>query len=303
MNQDNHAAHKFGIVALAGPPNVGKSTLINRIIGEKISIISKRPQTTRHRILGIKTRSSSQIVFVDTPGLHSDQNRILNKVIHRTAMSSLSDVDLMLFMIDHNGWSISLEKTFHSVLSKTGRIILLINKIDRQKNKSKLLPLIDQSQGIHKFLEILPISATKLNNESELLDAITKYLPSGPPGYPDDQITDRSDRFLAGEFVREQTYLSLGQELPYSIAAEVIKFETGDNNVIYIDVVLWVDKPGQKSIVIGKDGGQLKIIGSAARRQMEKSFNKKVFLNLWVKVKKGWANRASILQSLGYAET
>jgi len=296
------SAHRFGFATLAGAPNVGKSTLLNRVIGQKISIISRRPQTTRHRILGVKTLADSQIVFVDTPGLHNDQRKALNKVINRTSISSLSDVDLILFMIDYKGWSKELNEVFASVKSKNVPIILLINKVDRLKDKSRLLPLIEQSRKIHNFLEIVPISALKMHDIDEFLNIVVSHLPEGPAGFPEQQITDRSQKFLASEFVREQTFSCLGQELPYSIATEVTKFELNENDILCIDVVIWVEKSGQKSIVIGKDGHQLKMIGMNARKQMQRSFGEKVFLNLWVKVKKGWADRAALLNSLGYTE-
>ena len=300
------AQHRFGFATLAGPPNVGKSTLINRIIGQKISIISRRPQTTRHRILGVKTLPEFQIVFVDTPGLHNDQRKnrrnSLGKVINKTAIRSMSDVDVILFMIDYKGWSKSLSAVFRHAKSKNTPIILLINKIDRLKDKSRLLPLIQESKNRHDFVEILPISALKLEPINDFLKTVSSHLPAGPAGFPEDQITDRSEQFLAAELVREQIFMTLGQELPYAIAAEVDKFETNEKGVLCIDIVIWVEKIGQKSIVIGKQGQQLKTIGMNARKQMERSFDKKVYLNLWVKVKKGWADRAALLHSLGYTE-
>ena len=294
--------HRFGFATLAGAPNVGKSTLLNRIIGQKISIISRRPQTTRHRILGVKTLTEFQIAFVDTPGLHTDQKKSLNRVINRTSISSLSDVDLILFMIDYKGWTNSLIEIFASVRAKNVPIILLINKVDRLKDKSRLLPLMEESRKIYNFLEIIPVSALKMNDIDDFLKIVASHLPEGPAGFPASQITDRSQRFLASEFVREQIFSCLGQELPYSIATEVTKFEMNEKEVLCIDVVIWVEKTGQKSIVIGKDGQQLKTIGMNARKQMQRSFDEKVYLNLWVKVKKGWADRTALLHSLGYTE-
>jgi GTP-binding protein Era len=302
MMEETSDRHRFGFATLAGAPNVGKSTLLNRIIGQKISIISRRPQTTRHRILGVKTLADSQIVFVDTPGLHTDQKKSLNRVINRTSISSLSDVDLILFMIDYKGWSSSLIEIFDSVRTKNVPVMLLINKVDRLKDKSRLLPLMEESRKIHGFLEIVPVSALKMNDIDDFLHIVASHLPKGPAGFPADQITDRSQKFLASELVREQTFSCLGQELPYSIATEVTKFEMNENEILCIDVVIWVEKAGQKSIVIGKDGQQLKTIGMNARKQMQRSFGKKVFLNLWVKVKKGWADRTALLHSLGYTE-
>ncbi len=294
--------HRFGFATLAGPPNVGKSTLLNRIIGQKISIVSRRPQTTRHRILGVKTRPEYQIVFVDTPGLHHEQKKSINKVINKTALSSLSDVDVILFMIDYKGWSKSLTTIFQQVKSSGIPIILLINKIDWLKEKSRLLPLIDESKQHHDFAEIVPISALNMTRTNDFLELVSKHLPTAAAGFPAEQITDRSERFFAAELVREQIFRSLGQELPYSIAAQVDKFAINDKGILCIDIIIWVEKSGQKSIVIGKQGQQLKMIGMNARKQMEKSFDKKVYLNLWVKVKKGWADRAALLYSLGYNE-
>jgi len=300
----NSNSHRFGFVALAGPPNVGKSTLLNRMVGEKIAITSRRPQTTRHRILGIKTESEFQIVFVDTPGIHSAKGKRLNKVIVKTAMTSLSDVDLILFMIDCHGWDSTLEMVLKQVAAKNLPIILLINKIDRVKDKRKLLPLMEESSSKHNFLEIIPLSSLGAGKDEILRvsKTIATHLPAGPPGFPADQLTDRSDTFLASELVREQTYSLLGQELPYSSAVEIVKFEKNQRNVLCIDATIWVDKESQKSIVVGKNGQMLKMIGINARKQMELVIHEKVYLNLWVKVKKGWADSVKHLNSLGYNE-
>ena len=292
--------HKFGYIALAGPPNAGKSTLMNELVGEKISIISRRPQTTRHRILGIMSQPEFQIAFVDTPGLHSDQKKILNKVINRTAVTSLLDVDLVLFLIDTHGWNDELLKSLKIVVQSEQKVILLINKIDKLKDKSALLKIIEDSTALHDFREIIPISALKLDNKDTLLKTLISYLPDGPPGFPHDQVSDRSEKFLASEFIREQTFLLLGKEVPYSIAVEVTRYEKNEKNIILIDATLWVEKPGQKSIVIGKGGEQLKKIGSAARKQLEYAIGQKIYLSLWVKVKKGWADREVQLRALGY---
>jgi GTP-binding protein Era len=295
--------HKFGFVALIGAPNVGKSTLLNKLVGQKISIISRRPQTTRHRVVGIRTEPQYQIAFVDTPGLHSDQKKSLNRVINRTAISSMSDVDVILFLIDYRGWNGKLRAVFQHASTRNTPVILLINKIDKLADKSQLLPLIKESSDIHDFAEVIPVSALKMAKPGEFCQLLVRHLPEGPPGFPADQVTDRSERFFASELVREQTYLILGQELPYSIATQVTAFKKNDRGVLGIDVTIWVEKQGQKLIVIGKDGGQLKKIGSGARRQMEMVFDCKVFLNLWVKVKKGWADQDALLRSLGYSES
>jgi GTP-binding protein Era len=294
--------HRFGFAAIIGVPNVGKSTLVNELVGQKISIISRRAQTTRHRILGIKTEPEYQIVFVDTPGIHSDQKKSLNRVINKTALTSMTDVDLIVFMIDHNGWNSAAMTAFNHAKSKSTPIMLLINKIDKLKDISQLLPLIDESRKLFDFVQIVPISALKMKDKPSLLSVIAESLPQGEPGFPEEQVTDRSMRFMASELVREQTFLALGQELPYSIAVEIAKFEETDKGLLNVDAVIWVEKPGQKSITIGKQGGQLKLIGTRARVQMEKMFDQKVFLNLWVKVKKGWGDQEAQLRSLGYSE-
>lgn len=294
--------HRFGFVTVAGPPNAGKSTLINRLVGQKISITSRRPQTTRHRILGIKTLSKAQIVFVDTPGLHHDEKKRLNRMINRTAINSLSEVDLIVFMIDHRGWSPSTVKSFQKIKQRDAPVVLVINKIDTLKDKSRLLPLIKESSEIYDFVEIVPLSAKKLENKDEFLNTLISHLPEGPPGFPADQISDRSERFIASELVREQTFQTLGEELPYESAVEVTRFDQEDPDYWKIDMTIWVDKPSQKSIVIGKQGVRLKTIGTRARMEMEKSFGVRIYLNLWVKHRKGWADNAAMVKSLGYGE-
>ncbi len=298
--------HRFGVVALSGPPNAGKSTLLNRIIGQKISIMSRRPQTTRHRILGIKTLPNAQLVFVDTPGLQRErevqQTGGLNRAIHRTALNSLSEVDLIVFMIDCRGWNPGLEKLFARVADKNTPVILVINKIDQLRDPKLVLPIIEQSAGIHAFAEIIPLSARKMTGPDSFIDIIVRAVPPGAPGFPADQHTDRSQRFFASELVREQTFRLLGQELPYASAAEVTRFHYDDEQSLSVAVTIWVEKAGQKSIVIGKGGRQLKAIGQKARKQMEKAFAARVHLELWVKVRSGWADNAALLRSLGYME-
>lgn len=294
--------HRFGVVALAGPPNAGKSTLLNGIIGEKISIISRRPQTTRHRILGIKTLANAQLVFVDTPGLHRDQPRRLNRAINRTALSSLSEADLIIFMIDFRGWSADLEALFSRVADKNTPVILVINKIDRLRDRTRLLPLIEQSARLHPFREIIPFSARKRTDLDGFLEVITAALPEGAPGFPADQHTDRSERFFASELVREQTFQRLGRELPYASAVEVTQFQYNDDRLLIVGVIIWVEKASQKPIVIGQGGRQLKAIGEKARKEMEKAFAVRVHLDLWVKVRKNWADNATMLRLLGYLE-
>ena len=296
---------RFGFVALAGAPNVGKSTLLNRLIGHKISIVSRKPQTTRHRITGIRTTERGQIAFVDTPGLHTPGDKVLNKVIVKTALSSLTDVDLVLMLIDSRGWSADAEAVLQQITSHSTNIILVINKIDRMRDKGDLLPLIEQSNALYRFKEIIPVSALRDTGKQidDLLETIRCYLPEGPAGFPEDQISDRSDSFLASELIREQTFSALGQELPYVTAVEIEKFKVNDKGVLCIDAVIWVEKDSQKSIVIGRGGKMLKMIGMNCRKQMELSIHDRVYLNLWVRVKKGWSDNMRHLNALGYSES
>ncbi|MGI9311750.1 MAG: GTPase Era [bacterium] len=297
--------HRFGVVALSGPPNAGKSTLLNRIVGEKVSITSRRAQTTRHRILGIKTLPRAQLVLVDTPGLNRDRPKRLNRATHRTALRSLADVDLILFMIDIRGWTPELERLFAQVAQQGAAtpIVLAINKIDRLSDRRRLLPLIKRSAEIHPFAEIMPLSALKMKagEVDEFLAVIIKHLPPGPPGFPADQRSDRSQRFLASELVREQTCKLLGNELPHASAVEVTRFEY-DGDLLRVVAVIWVERASQKPIVIGQGGRQLKAIGERARKQMERMFGAQVYLDLWVKVRKNWSDNAAMLRAFGYLE-
>ncbi len=294
--------HRFGYVALAGVPNVGKSTLLNSLMQQKISIISRRPQTTRHRILGILSGENHQIAFVDIPGIEPSPQGGLDRVIRKTAMNCLSDVDLILFMIDHKGWQESTRKALNDVCNVNRSILLVINKIDKFENKMQLLPLIEQSSILHEFAEIIPVQATNLPDSDQFCAKLVQHLPVGDPGFPDEMTTDRTREFQASELIREQTYLLLGQELPYSISVEIARFETNDRNILDIDATIWVEKNSQKSIVIGKQGNMLKKIGTGARLQIEKSFLQKVYLSLWVKVKKSWTDRDMELVQFGYME-
>ena len=266
---------------------MGKSTLINQLVGKKIAITSRRPQTTREKTLGIFTAVGYQIVFVDTPGLSATKKNGPDRAMFKTAISSMSEVDLVVFMIDQRGWYQQSLKAFEYVRTKKAPIILLINKIDRLPDKTAVLPLIEQSQSIHQFSEIIPISATRLEHPANLCDIFASHLPEAPKEFSDNTATDRTDRFFASELVREQTFLLLGQELPYSINADTTKFEKNEKGLLCVDVTIWVEKQGQKSIVIGKNGLMLKRIGTGARIQMEKIFSSKVFLSLWVKIKHG----------------
>ena len=299
---------KFGFVTIIGKPNVGKSTLMNRIIGQKISITSHRAQTTRHRILGIHTDEEKQIVFVDTPGIHSvakkSNRRTINKVINKTAISSIDGVDIVCFMITASGWTEEDKLVLQSLKGIKTPVVLIINKLDKLKSVNQLLPLIAQSSELYDFAEIVPITALGSAGDEHvehLLPVLTKYLPVSPAGFDEDQITDRSFRFLVSELVREQLFRRLGDELPYATAVEVTEFQIEGGNA-QIGADIWVEKDSHKAMVIGKKGEALKQIGIGARRGCESLLEKKVFLELFVKVRSGWSDNARDLYSLGYDE-
>lgn len=299
---------RFGFVTIIGKPNVGKSTLMNRIIGQKISITSHRPQTTRHRILGIHTDAQKQIVFVDTPGIHStakkSNRKTINRVINRTAISSIEGVDVVFMMITASGWTEQDKLVLQSLRDTRIPVILVINKMDKLGKSEEVLPLIAESAALFEFAEIVPISATakaSAANIDHLVDVVSGYLPQQGAGFDEDQITDRSFRFLVSELVREQLFRRLGDELPYATAVEISVFKQ-EEGVFHIGADIWVEKDTHKAMVIGKKGEALKKIGSAARRNCETLLDSKVFLELYVKVRSGWSDNARDLYSLGYDE-
>ena len=292
----------FGFVAIAGRPNVGKSSLLNRYMGRKVSITSRRPQTTRNRLLGIKTTEHAQVVFIDTPGIHATQGRELNRVINRTAVGSLEGVDLILMMITANGWRRDDEFVYTKAIATGVPIILAVNKSDQLDRRDKLLPLLEEVSRSREFADIVPISVKTGYNMDHLMDVIVARLPEGTFGFPADQVSDRGQRFLAGELIREKLFWHLGQELPYVSAVEVTTFEHDDKGLLRMEATIWVEKSGQKAIVIGQGGAGLKRIGQSAREEMERLFGCKVYLGLWVKIRKGWTDNAALLNSLGYIE-
>jgi len=296
------SSFKSGYIAIIGRPNVGKSTLINRVLEQKLCITSRRPQTTRHRILGIKTDKDSQLIYVDTPGLHSDDKRAMNRYMNRAAASSIDDVDVILFVVDGMNWTNEDEAVLER-LKKNAKspVILVINKIDKLADKEMLLPQIEKLSAEYDFANVLPISARKGVNVEQLETEIKKLMPEGELIFPEDQLTDRSSRFLAAELVREKLFRHLGQELPYSITVEIEQFD--DEDKLYrIGAVIYVERDGQKSIVIGKNGELLKSVGKDARLEMQSLFGKKVFLRLWVKVREGWGDNERMLKNLGYSD-
>ncbi len=294
-------AYKAGFIAMLGRPNVGKSTLLNHLVGRKISITSSRPQTTRHRLLGIRTDETSQMIFVDTPGVHLTGKRYINRVLNKTARSALEGVDVILLMIAAGGWTEEDRLALDLAGQHKIPVILLINKIDRLKDKSRLLPLLEASAAMYDFEEIIPVSALQGENVDVLHDRLLSYLPDSPQLFPAEQTTDRSDRFYISEVIREKLFRSLHHELPYALAVEIkqLVFEDG---LVKADAIIWVEKQSQKGIIIGKSGGNLKAIGSAARKDLEKYFSTKVFLQLWVKVRENWSDNAQMLRTVGYLE-
>ncbi len=302
-SKQNFAGKGFrcGYVAIVGRPNVGKSTLLNHIIRQKVSITSNKPQTTRHTILGVKTTPASQTVYVDTPGLHRESKRAMNRYMNKSASAVIDDVDVIVFTIESLGWTKEDEYVLEILRGTKLPVILVINKVDRLSNKEALLPYIEEVSGKFGFAEIIPLSAQKGTSVDVLEKTINGFLPLSEPFFAEDQLTDRSERFLAAELIREKLMRRLGQEIPYSITVEVESFKV-KRKILHIHAVIWVEREGQKRIVIGHGGEELKMVGQQARKEMESLFARKVFLQLWVKVREGWADDERALRSLGYAE-
>jgi len=290
---------RCGYVAIVGRPNVGKSTLLNHILGQKISITSRKPQTTRHQVLGIKTEDQHQIIFVDTPGLHKDAGKAINRFMNRAATSAIKDVDLVVFVVDRTAWTEEDAMVLEQIQRAGLPTMLVVNKVDLLADKSELLPHLQVLAEKGDFAAILPVSALHKHNVAELEAEILKLLPESRHFFPEDQITDRSQRFLAAEIVREKIMRQLGDELPYAITVEIEEFAQEDA-VLHISAVIFVERKGQKKILIGDKGSRLRSIGTDARRDMELLFDSKVMLRLWVKVKSGWSDDERALRSLGY---
>jgi GTP-binding protein Era len=295
-------AARCGIAALVGRPNVGKSTLLNALLGSKVSIVSPKPQTTRTRIHGVLTRPGLQIVFADLPGIHTKQPRAINRYMNRTALSSLADSDVNLFVIEALRWTDEDERVLGELRQAGRPIVLIINKVDRAKPKERLLPFIDEIVRKADFAEVVPLSALKRNNLERLPDLIGHYLPESPQLYPPDQLTDASDRFMAAEIVREKLTRRLQEEVPYGLVVEIEGMGEAEDEPgkLVIQAVIWVERTGQKAIVIGKGGELLKEVGRAARLELRHHFGKPVHLELWVKVREGWSDDEGALRSLGF---
>jgi GTP-binding protein Era len=294
-------ANHCGYAALIGRPNVGKSTLLNRLIGVKLAITSHKPQTTRHSILGIKTLARGQVIYVDTPGIHARGEQAMNRYLNRTATSVLADVDVLVLVVEALRWSQEDAKVLQLLEGRTTPVILAVNKADLVKPKQALLPFLEQTARRFPFIEVVPVSAKQGLNVETLEALVLQALPAGENFYPADQLTDRPERFFAAEMLREQLTRRYAKELPYAVSVEIERFEQLKERY-QIGAVIWVEKPGQKAILIGKHGQALKQAATEARKSMEAFFDRKVHLSVWVKVKKSWSSDESALVRLGYGE-
>ena len=292
------SAFRTGTVAIVGRPNVGKSTLLNRLVGAHVAITSRKPQTTRHRLLGIHTDDRSQVLFVDTPGFQTQHRNALNRSMNRTVGQVAKEVDAVVLVIDAHGWD-ERDQPVLELLPAKVPVVLALNKVDKVRDKEAVARTLVEATRKRDFAALVPVSAAKGTQLRALLEEIRKLLPEGPPVYEPDEITDRPERFLAAELVRERIFRLLGDELPYSTAVDVEKFEQ-EGNLRRISATIYVDRPGHKAIVIGEKGATIKRIGTEARHAMEALFGSKVFLETHVRVKSGWADNEAALKLLGY---
>ncbi len=293
--------NRSGTVAIMGRPNVGKSTLLNRILGQKLVITCHKAQTTRHAVLGIKTRPEGQMVFVDTPGIHKRGDSALNRYLNRAARNAVVDVDLALFVVEALHWTEEDDQALATLAEAGVPVIAVVNKVDTVKDKTRLLPFLQALGARHGFLDIIPVSATSGTQIEALELAVLAVLPEVENAYPADQITDRSERFFAAEMLREQLMQRYGEELPYRTTVQIERFE--DDGARYrIHALIWVERQGQKAIIIGARGEALKAAATQARLEMQKLFDRPVHLEVWVKVKKSWSSDEAALSQLGYGD-
>ena len=301
MKATTEHVHRCGFVTVVGRPNVGKSTLVNRIVGRKFSITSNRPQTTRHRILGIASSDTSQIIFVDTPGIHTGHARALNRYMNRVASSALIGVDLVVMIIEASGWSRDDDHVLDRIGADAVPVILVLNKIDRVRRREGMLPVIDDAARRYGFAATVPVCARTGENVERLQDVVETRVPIGPAVFPQDHYTDRSEAFLAAEIVREKLIRRLGQELPHRLTVEIERFVVRKRHT-EINALVLVERKQHKAIVIGRNGGRLKDAGSAARRDITRTLGRPVHLEIWVKVREGWSDDERVLRGLGFAE-
>ncbi|MDP8170646.1 GTPase Era [Pasteurella skyensis] len=302
MTETQKDENYCGFIAIVGRPNVGKSTLLNKILGQKISITSRKAQTTRHRILGIHTEEQYQAVYVDTPGLHIEEKRAINRLMNKAASSAIGDVDLVIFVVEGTKWNDDDEMVLNKLRAIKAPVVLAINKVDNIQDKEILLPHITELSQKFDFKDILPISAERGKNVDILKNIVRKSLRKGTHHFPEKYVTDRSQRFMASEIIREKLMRFLGEELPYSVTVEIEKFHVNERGIYEINGLILVERDGQKKMVIGNGGSRIKTIGTEARHDMERLFDAKVYLELWVKVKAGWADDERALRSLGYMD-
>lgn len=295
------ADNRCGYAAIVGRPNVGKSTLLNRLIGQKIAITSHKPQTTRHAILGIRTRTDGQILFVDTPGIHRRGKKALNRVLNQTAESVLSDVDVIVFVVQAGVWNEEDKAVLKAIKRSSRPAILVVNKIDTLTKKEEMLEYLARLSSMAEFAEIVPCSARNGDNAELVEDLVLRLLPEGPSFYPVEQVTDKSERFMAAELLREQLTRRYAKEIPYALTVEIERFEEKPNSYT-ISAVVWVERDGQKAIIIGKGGEALKETARQARESMQSCFGRKVWLDVWVKVKKSWSSDERAMANLGYTD-
>ncbi len=293
------SAHRCGFAALIGRPNVGKSTLLNAFTGHKISIVTPKPQTTRHRVLGLVNLPEAQIAFVDTPGLHRQEGRALNRAMNRTAAAAALDADVIVYVVEALRFGDEDELALQRARDADRPIIAVVNKVDTARPRDKLLPFLGKLAELHAFAEIVPVSALDARDVQRLAQVIAKFLPESPPLFPADQLTDRSQNFRIAEVIREKLTLELHEELPYGIAVEVEGTGEEEDGQLVVSAVIWVDRAGQKPIVIGARGERLKRVGGAARRELNLLLGRRLHLNLWVKVRENWADSAQALRELG----
>lgn len=291
-----------GLVAIVGRPNVGKSTLLNAMLGQKVSITSRKPQTTRHRILGILTEQNHQVILLDTPGLHADEKKAINRLMNRAASSSIGEVELVIFIVEGTRWTDEDQMVLTKIKQSGTDCVLLVNKIDKITDKDSLLPHLQWLGQQHDFKAIMPISASKNQNVDQVKQLCLNAIPEGDFWFPEDYITDRSSRFMASEIVREKLMRFTGDELPYATTVEIEQFKQDHKGVLHINALILVERASQKRMVIGNKGEKLKTIGQEARRDMQALFGQQVFLETWVKVKSGWADDERALRSLGYGD-
>ena len=299
--EDSNSNTRCGYVGIVGRPNVGKSTLLNYLLGQKIAITSRKPQTTRHNMLGIKTEENTQAIYVDTPGIHAGKQYALNRYLNREASRVFKETDLLVFLVDRLKWTEEDEIVLEKLKQFSRPVILGINKVDQIEDKTQLLPYLESISKKLDFAAIVPLSALKNQNLEALESEIMSRLPEQQFYFPEDQLTDRSERFMAAELVREKITRQLGDELPYRMTVDIEQFEER-NNCLHINAVVYVERDSQKGILLGEDGSRIKLLGTEARKDMETLFDSKVMLSMWVKIKKGWSDDERAMRRLGYLD-